>query len=82
MVAATTTFAATRATTSRTAAPSGNDHLIGGKGRDVLKGGPGNDTIDARDGQVDTINCGSGDDQVKADRKDHVAHNCEHVKRS
>jgi hypothetical protein len=27
------------------------------------------------------VNCGAGNDTVKADRKDKVARNCEHVKR-
>jgi Ca2+-binding RTX toxin-like protein len=59
----------------------GNDLLIGGKGHDVLGGGPGRDRIRARDGVRDRINCGAGDDTVRADRSDVVASNCEHVSR-
>src|SRR2546430_1689315 len=61
---------------------AGNDSLNGGKGNDVLSGGPGNDRINARDGHTDRINCGRGNDRVKADGKDKVARNCEHVSRS
>ena len=59
----------------------GSDLLIGGKGHDVLRGGPGRDRIRARDGVRDRINCGAGDDTVRADRADVVASNCEHVSR-
>jgi hypothetical protein len=34
-----------------------------------------------RDGRRDHVNCGAGDDTVKADSKDVVAKNCEHVQR-
>jgi hypothetical protein len=63
------------------AGDQGNDKLIGGPGRDTLLGGAGNDTISARDGFVDTIVCGKGMDRVVADAKDHVAADCEKVKR-
>ncbi|HEY6758950.1 MAG TPA: hypothetical protein VI318_05645 [Baekduia sp.] len=59
---------------------AGKDTLIGGSGRDVLDGGSGNDTISARDGEVDTIRCGPGKDQVTADRNDKVS-GCEKVSR-
>jgi hypothetical protein len=73
----------------------GDDVLIGGPGRDTISGdlaggdcGPlwctsypyGNDTIDARDGEVDSITCGAGADTVIADPQDLVAPDCEHVK--
>jgi Ca2+-binding RTX toxin-like protein len=47
----------------------GDDVISGGVGEDVLAGGPGDDRIDARDGELDTIDCGGGlfDDQVLAD---------------
>jgi hypothetical protein len=35
-----------------------------------------------RDGRTDRVNCGRGEDTVKADDDDKVADNCEHVKRS
>jgi Ca2+-binding RTX toxin-like protein len=59
----------------------GNDILYGGLGHDVLHGGAGNDTIFARDGATDTVTCGTGKDIVIADRSDHVASDCETIKR-
>ena len=50
------------------AGDAGNDTLNGGAGNDTLDGGPGNDTlfmgagidyVNARDGEVDTIDCGN-----------------------
>jgi hypothetical protein len=69
--------------------------LIGGPGRDTISGdlaggdcGPlwckypyGNDTIEARDGEVDSITCGAGTDTVIADPQDVVARDCENVDR-
>jgi Tol biopolymer transport system component len=60
---------------------AGNDHLIGGPGLDLLNGGAGNDTIDSRDGQRDTVDCGAGHDTVHADKHDVVSKNCEAVTR-
>ena len=68
-------------TTNACTTPSGSGGDEGGGGNDALIGGPGNDTIKARDGHADRINCGRGNDRVKADRKDKVAKNCEHVSR-
>ena len=73
----------------------GDDHIVGGPGRDHISGdriggdcGPlwckypyGNDTIDARDGEVDSIVCGFGTDTVYADAIDVVDRDCEHVVR-
>ena len=73
----------------------GDDVLIGGPGRDTISGdlaggdcGPlwckypyGNDTIEARDGEVDSITCGAGTDTVNADPQDVVAPDCENVRR-
>jgi Tol biopolymer transport system component len=59
---------------------AGNDRVDGGPGRDKLFGGTGNDAIVATDGAVDTIDCGAGKDQVRADRKD-VVRKCEKVTR-
>ncbi len=56
----------------------GNDTLVGGAGRDVLDGGAGNDTVQARDGEVDTVSCGEGADIVVADVVD-VLTGCETV---
>jgi Ca2+-binding RTX toxin-like protein len=73
----------------------GDDVIVGGPGRDTISGdlaggdcGPfwckvpyGNDTIDALDGEVDSIACGAGQDTVKADAADVVAPDCETVTR-
>jgi hypothetical protein len=73
----------------------GDDTIVGGPGRDSIAGdrrggdcGPlwcklpfGNDTIDARDGEQDSVLCGAGDDTVQADAIDVVASDCEHVTR-
>jgi Ca2+-binding RTX toxin-like protein len=36
----------------------GDDTISGGPGSDVLSGGPGQDVVDARDGELDEIDCG------------------------
>jgi uncharacterized repeat protein (TIGR01451 family) len=61
---------------------AGNDHLVGGPGKDVLHGDAGNDTIDARDGQQDKIDCGTGHDTVVADKHDIISRTCEKVSRT
>ena len=59
---------------------AGNDSITPGAGRDSVFGGSGNDTIQARDGERDTIDCGSGKDTVVADKVD-IVKGCEKVKR-
>jgi hypothetical protein len=73
----------------------GDDVIVGGPGRDSIAGdrrggdcGPlwckypfGNDTIDARDGERDSVMCGAGQDSVSADAIDVVAGDCETVTR-
>ena len=73
----------------------GDDHIVGGPGQDQIHGDTpegecgvvycklpfGNDTIDARDGEVDSIDCGVGQDTVIADANDVVAEDCENVDR-
>ena len=73
----------------------GDDTIVGGAGSDTLQGdhpagecgiywcrvGSGNDTIDARDGERDSVTCGPGADTVKADSADAVAPDCETVER-
>jgi hemolysin type calcium-binding protein len=73
----------------------GDDTIVGGPGRDSIAGdrrggdcGPlwckypyGNDTIEARDGEVDSITCGFGTDTVLADAIDVVDKDCETVTR-
>lgn len=75
----------------------GNDTIVGGPGKDTIAGdrdgrcnemhcdlSPGSsaDTIDAVDGEVDTISCGPGTDTVKADAADVVDADCETVTRA
>jgi len=73
----------------------GDDRVVGGPGRDRIFGdhpggdcGPlwcrspyGNDVIEARDGEVDQIDCGAGQDRVVADAADVVGADCETVER-
>jgi RTX calcium-binding nonapeptide repeat (4 copies) len=59
---------------------AGDDRITGGKGSDLLAGGDGDDVIDARDGEIDRIECGAGQDNVTADPQDLVA-DCEQVSR-
>jgi Ca2+-binding RTX toxin-like protein len=70
----------------------GNDTVTGGPGRDTIYGDAtsshcswysckipfGNDTINARDGEVDNVDCGIGTDTAVVDTIDVVA-NCETV---
>ena len=56
----------------------GNDLIDGGDGRNSYSGGAGRDVIDAANGSVETINCGSGRDTVRADSTDRVR-GCERV---
>jgi Ca2+-binding RTX toxin-like protein len=74
----------------------GDDVITGGPGRDRISGdlaagdcGPvwckypyGNDTIEARDGEADSIVCGAGTDVVNADASDVVDADCETVNRA
>ena len=43
---------------------SSNDRITGGPGKDTVNGGPGNDTVFAADGQLDSISCGLGSEDV------------------
>lgn len=58
----------------------GNDTLTGGPGTDVFVAGPGNDVLNARDGRLETVNCGPGVDRVLADRNDRLI-GCERITR-
>ncbi|HEY4097721.1 MAG TPA: hypothetical protein VGM33_19515 [Baekduia sp.] len=74
----------------------GDDTITGGPGRDTIAAdraggdcGPlwctypyGNDTVQARDGEADSITCGAGTDRVVADPVDVVAPDCEQVERA
>ena len=67
-----------------------NDTIVGGPGKDQIYGDStkscwgyctfpfGNDTIDARDGEADSVDCGVGTDTAQVDAIDTVA-NCENV---
>jgi Tol biopolymer transport system component len=61
-------------------AGSGDDVIYGGPGRDLIRGGGGRDVIFARDGQRDTIDCGTEPDTAVVDRIDRVT-GCERVLR-
>ena len=60
----------------------GGDRLFGGWGPDVIDAGAGNDVIDLHedDGQVDSVDCGPGNDRAVVSRKDQVF-GCETVRR-
>jgi hypothetical protein len=60
-------------------ADDGDDTLSGGAGNDILTAYGGDDTIDARDGFLDRVHCGSGTDAVTADTLDLVDSDCESV---
>ena len=45
----------------------GADVLVGGPGRDTVRGDGGDDLIAARDGAVDVLQCGGGQDRFAAD---------------
>ena len=55
---------------------SGNDTIQANAGSDRVFGREGNDVIRVRDGVRDVVDCGSGRDNVAADRRD-VLRNCE-----
>jgi Ca2+-binding RTX toxin-like protein len=58
----------------------GADTINPGPGRDLVLAGAGSDHIIANDGERDVIDCGPGDDGVRADSRD-LVRNCEHVRR-
>jgi hypothetical protein len=60
-------------------ADDGDDTLVGGAGNDILTGFGGDDAIDARDGFLDRVHCGTGTDTVTADTLDLVDGDCESV---
>lgn len=55
--------------------------LDGGAGRDRIDGTDSADRIDARDGDVDRVDCGGGQDAVFADSSDVIAESCEDTHR-
>jgi Ca2+-binding RTX toxin-like protein len=59
----------------------GDDGINGQQGHDLIHAGPGADFILAADGVRDLIRCGPGRDEVRADRLDRIARDCELVER-
>jgi Ca2+-binding RTX toxin-like protein len=59
----------------------GDDKIYGNLGRDTITGGAGDDRINVVRGGVDRVACGPGRDIVFADPGDHVASDCEVVRR-
>jgi hypothetical protein len=59
----------------------GNDTIDGGPDEDLLDGGGGDDTLRARDGAIDRLSCGSGNDTAVVDADDVVAPDCETAQR-
>jgi Ca2+-binding RTX toxin-like protein len=57
---------------------AGADRLDGGKARNAYDAGAGDDRIEARNGRVETVRCGPGDDTVRADADDRLR-GCEQV---
>ena len=57
---------------------AGSDRITPGPGNDIVYAGRGADHIIANDGDRDVIDCGPGDDRVRADKID-VLQNCEHL---
>ena len=56
----------------------GNDYIDAGPGVDRVDAGAGSDTVLVADGQIDTVECGEGNDRVVADASD-VLSGCESV---
>jgi Ca2+-binding RTX toxin-like protein len=59
---------------------SGPDRLAGDAGVDIHLAGSGNDYVSSADGTREVVDCGSGRDRARVDRKDRVK-GCERVKR-
>jgi hypothetical protein len=55
------------------------DPIDGSPLADEIAGGGGDDTIRSRRGGIDVVSCGRGRDIVHADKRDHVARECERV---
>ena len=59
----------------------GADSITGGAGSDVVFGGSGDDSVTAKDGAVDDVRCGLGNDTVSADSADRLTA-CEAITRA
>ena len=58
---------------------AGRDEIYGGGGKDDVLAGAGHDFVEAKDGAVDRVSCGPGNDSISVDRKDMVSSDCESV---
>ncbi|MEJ7842683.1 MAG: hypothetical protein WKF95_13020 [Rubrobacter sp.] len=58
---------------------AGKDEIYGAAGGDDVLAGAGDDFIEAKDGAVDRVGCGPGDDSASVDREDLVSPDCEAV---
>lgn len=57
----------------------GDDQLNGGQKPDTVGGGAGADRIKVRAGRIDVVECGEGNDTVRAGDNDVIAKDCEKV---
>jgi Tol biopolymer transport system component len=60
---------------------AGNDKLTGGGGKNKYSAGPGADTVNAVNGKAEVVDCGSGRDSARVDKRDKVR-GCEKVRRA
>jgi Tol biopolymer transport system component len=60
---------------------AGNDKLTGGGGKNKYSAGPGADVVNAVNGKAEVVDCGSGKDTARVDKRD-KARGCEKVRRS
>ena len=58
---------------------AGKDEIYGAAGGDDVLAGAGDDFVEAKDGAVDRVGCGPGDDSASVDREDLVSPDCEAV---
>lgn len=58
---------------------AGRDEIYGGGGGDDVLAGAGDDFVEAKDGVIDRVGCGPGNDSISVDRKDLVSPDCESV---
>ena len=58
---------------------AGRDEVYGGGGGDDVLAGAGDDFVEAKDGAVDRVSCGPGEDSISVDRIDMVSPDCESI---
>ncbi|HYH59131.1 MAG TPA: choice-of-anchor Q domain-containing protein [Thermoleophilaceae bacterium] len=59
---------------------AGDDDLVGGKKKDRFVAGGGDDSVNSADGRRETVKCGKGVDDIRADADD-TLRGCERVQR-